>query len=77
MPAQDIHVIPADDRWAVVTESGNGRQTFATQEAAIAAGIRRARDKQVALRIHERDGKIREWDRLSNDPGDSPRDMKE
>ncbi|QYY30218.1 DUF2188 domain-containing protein [Cupriavidus pinatubonensis] len=36
MPGHDIHVVPADDRWAVETEGGHGRETFDTQADAIA-----------------------------------------
>ncbi|MBP0620911.1 DUF2188 domain-containing protein [Cupriavidus consociatus] len=51
MPGQDIHVVPADDRWAVETEGGHARETFDTQDEAIAAGTERAKQKQVELFI--------------------------
>ncbi|AMR78067.1 DUF2188 domain-containing protein [Cupriavidus nantongensis] len=72
MPGQDIHVVPADDRWAVETEGGNGRETYDTQEEAVAAGTERAKLKQVELFIHGRDGKIRERNSFGNDPRDIP-----
>jgi hypothetical protein len=72
MPGQDIHVVPADDRWAVETEGGHARETFDTQDEAIAAGRERAQQKQVELFINGRDGQIRE----RNSFGDDPRDIK-
>jgi len=68
MPGHDIHVIPADDRWAVETEGGHGRVTFDTQADAIAAGTRRAKEKKVELLVHGRDGKIRERNSFGHDP---------
>lgn len=70
MPGQNIHVVPADDRWAVWTEGGLGRETFDTQQAAIAAGTERAKQKKVELLIHGRDGQIRERNSFGNDPRD-------
>lgn len=46
MPGHDIHVVPADDRWAVETEGSPARETFDTQEEAVAAGTERAKQKK-------------------------------
>lgn len=70
MPGQDIHVVPADDRWAVETEGGHGRETFDTQAEAIAAATERAKQKKVELFIHGRDGQIRERNSFGHDPRD-------
>ena len=64
-----IHVVPANDGWAVEAEGDPGdRQVYDTQEAAIAAATERAREKQVELFIHCRDGKIRERNTYGDDP---------
>lgn len=70
MPGHDIHVVPADDRWAVETEGGGARETFDTQEEAVAAGTERAQQKKVELFIHGRDGQIRERNSFGHDPRD-------
>ncbi|ODV41479.1 hypothetical protein AWV79_35505 [Cupriavidus sp. UYMMa02A] len=73
MPRQhDIHVVPAGERWAVEAEGGTGRETFATQEDAIAAGTRRAKAAQVELLVHGRDGRIRERNTFGHDPRNIP-----
>jgi len=71
MPGDDIHVVPVGDRWAVETQ-GVGRETFETQDEAIASGTEQARDQQVELLIHGDDGQI--WER--NSFGNDPRDIK-
>lgn len=70
MPGNDIHVVPAGDRWAVEAEGGHGRETFDTQDEAITAGAERAREKHVELFIHGRDGQIRERNTFGHDPRD-------
>ncbi|QYY33579.1 DUF2188 domain-containing protein (plasmid) [Cupriavidus pinatubonensis] len=70
MPRQDIHVVPDEDRWAVEAEGGHGRETFDTQDEAIAAGTQRAKAKHVELFIHGRDGRIRERNTFGHDPRD-------
>lgn len=66
--ANDIHVVPAGDEWAVEAVGGGNRATFATQEEAIRAGTERAKADKVELLIHGRDGKIRERNSFGNDP---------
>ncbi|WP_454743952.1 DUF2188 domain-containing protein [Cupriavidus necator] len=70
MPGNDIHVVPDGDRWAVEAESGQGRETYDTQAAAIAAGTERAKQKKVELFIHGGDGQIRERNSFGHDPCD-------
>lgn len=55
------HVVPRDGQWAVRRE-GSARDTkrFATQEAAIRAARRIARNQGGELVVHGRDGRIRE-----------------
>ncbi|WP_454753540.1 DUF2188 domain-containing protein [Cupriavidus necator] len=65
-----MHVVPAGDRWAVEAEGSHGRDTFDTQEEAVAAGTERAQQKKVELLIHGRDGRIRERNSYGNDPRD-------
>lgn len=43
---------------------------FATQEEAIAAGTERAKQDEVELLIHGRDGQIRERNTFGHDPRD-------
>ncbi|NSX15963.1 DUF2188 domain-containing protein [Cupriavidus taiwanensis] len=73
MPSSDVHVVSAGDRWAVVADRGHGRETFRTLEEAITAGAEKARQRQVELLIHGRDGQIRERNPL----GLASRDIKE
>lgn len=70
MPGHDIHVVPAGERWAVETEGAQARETFDTQEEAVAVGAARAKTKKVELFIHGRDGKIRERNTYGHDPRD-------
>ncbi|WP_414224947.1 DUF2188 domain-containing protein [Cupriavidus necator] len=51
---------------------GLGRETFDSQDEAIAVGKSRAKEKEVELFIHGRDGQIRE----RNTFGDDPRQIK-
>lgn len=68
MPGNDVHVVPAGDRWAVVADGGHGRETFRTQDEAIASGTEKAKQRQVELLIHGRDGQVRERNSFGNDP---------
>jgi hypothetical protein len=72
MLAKDVHVVPAGDRWAVVADGGHGRETFLTQDDAIASGTEKAKQRQVELIIHGRDGHIRDRSSFGNAPADSP-----
>lgn len=68
MPAKSVHVVPADEGWAVEIEGKSERDVHPTQEAAIAAGTERAKRDQVELLIHGRDGQIRERNSFGHDP---------
>lgn len=72
MPARNIHVVPLESGWAIESEDGTGgRQLYATQEDAIAAGTEKARQLHVELLVHGRDGRIR----MRNSFGTDPRDI--
>lgn len=58
MRGDDIHIVPVGERWTIETQ-GVGRESFETQDEAIAAGTKRAREQQAELLIHDRDGQIR------------------
>lgn len=71
MPGNNIHVVPFEHGWAIESESGaGGRQLFASQEDAIAAGMEKAKQLCVELLIHGRDGRIRLRNSFGNDPSD-------
>ncbi|WP_354683939.1 DUF2188 domain-containing protein [Cupriavidus necator] len=71
MPGKNIHVVPLENGWAIESEDGaGGRQLYTSQEDAIAAGTEKAKQQQVELLIHGRDGQIRKRDSFGNDPGD-------
>lgn len=68
MANNDVHVVPAGNEWAVVIPGEDERNVFATQEAAIEAGKKRAQAHKVELLIHGRDGQIRVRSSFGNDP---------
>ncbi|MGO4416633.1 DUF2188 domain-containing protein [Cupriavidus sp. KB_39] len=71
--AKDVHVVPADNGWAVeLASSPADRQLFDTQEAAIASGTALARQNQVELFVYGRDGRIRERNSFGHDPRNIP-----
>ena len=71
--AQNIHVLPHGNRWAVKREGdADPMATFSTQAEAIEFGRDQARNDQVELMIHGADGQIREKDSHGNDPRDIP-----
>ena len=69
MAKQNYHVVPRDGEWAVVGE-GNSRASslHRTQADAIEAGRDHAKDNSSELRIHGRNGQIREGLSFGNDP---------
>jgi len=72
----DYHVVPHDDGWAVRRENASrASSTHRTQREAIDAGRRLAQQTSGELRIHGRDGKIRDSDSFGNDPH-PPKDRK-
>jgi hypothetical protein len=66
---KNLHVIPRDDKWAVVGE-GKSRpsSTFDTQTEAIEAARKLAKDRAGQLVVHGRNGRIRERDSYARDP---------
>ena len=75
MKKTSIHVVKNGNRWAV-KEGGTKTpvSNHNTQATAIQKAIDVARDQQAELRIHGRDGRIRETRSYGNDPF-PPRDM--
>jgi len=59
MSNNDVHVVHAGNEGAVIIPGEEERNVFATQEAAIEAGTKRAQTDKVELLIHGRDGQIR------------------
>ncbi|SEQ90148.1 DUF2188 domain-containing protein [Sphingobium sp. YR768] len=55
------HVVPGPRGWSVKkTGSVRASSTHSTQEEAIAAAVKIARNQKTVLYIHDRDGRIRE-----------------
>ena len=69
MAAQNQHVVPHEDGWAVKGE-GNQRATSVhnTQQQAIDAAREIARNQQSELIIHRPNGRIRDKDSHGQDP---------
>lgn len=73
---KDIHVVPHGDRWAVRKEGAKRvGSTHPTQRDAIERGRDQARRERVEVKIHRRDGRIRDSDSYGPDPF-PPRDKK-
>ena len=68
MAGHNVHVVPAGDRWAVVADGGHGRETFRTQEEAVASGTEKAKQREVELYVHGRDGQTRARNSCEHDP---------
>jgi len=76
MAKKDVHVVPHDDGWAVRREGAErASSVHRTQEQAADAGRRIAREERSELRIHGRDGRIRDSDSYGRDPN-PPKDQK-
>jgi hypothetical protein len=67
----DVHVVPNGEAWALQVD-GEKRDTFSTQNEAIARGRQLADEQQGELVIHGEDGEIREKASHGNDPPDIP-----
>jgi hypothetical protein len=63
------HVVPSEAGWSV-RKSGASRatRTFATQQDAIDAATRIARNQRTEVYVHGRDGRIRERNSYGTDP---------
>nr|WP_315591907.1 DUF2188 domain-containing protein [uncultured Cupriavidus sp.] len=68
MSCNNIHVVAAADQWAVVADGGHGREVFRSLEEAITSGTAKARQRQVELLIHGRDGHVRARSDYRDDP---------
>lgn len=73
----DLHVTPRKDGKWNVRRAGADRASSVhdTQKGAIKQGRTQARSNQSELRIHGKDGKIRDSDSYGNDPN-PPKDRK-
>ena len=69
MSKQGQHVVPSGDGWSV-RKAGASRvsSNHATQQEAIAAATKTARNQKTELYIHGRDGRIRERNSYGSDP---------
>jgi hypothetical protein len=73
---QNYHVVRHGDGWAARRENASRVSSqHQTQREAIEAGRRLAQQTRGELRIHGRDGKIRDTDSYGNDPN-PPKDTK-
>lgn len=63
------HVVPRENGWAIKKEGSNKASAIhSTQEEAINAAIKIAKNQRSEVVIHGRDGKIRDKDSYGNDP---------
>jgi uncharacterized protein YdaT len=69
MSKQGQHVVPSAAGWSV-KKAGAARasSTHATQNEAIEAATRIAKNQKTELFVHGRDGRIRERNSYGNDP---------
>ena len=75
MSKKNIHIVPADTKWAVKPEGSKPVSTHLTQRAAEEAGRKLAKQNQSELVTHRPDGRIRDKDSYGNDPH-PPKDTK-
>lgn len=73
---RNLHVVPRDNGWAVRRERAQRDSSHhSTQSDAFGAARETARREGLEVRIHGRDGRIRDSDSFGNDPC-PPRDKK-
>ena len=66
---KNLHVVPRDGGWGVRREGGQRDSSrHGTQKDAIDAARDTARRERGEVRIHGRDGRIRDSDSYGNDP---------
>jgi hypothetical protein len=71
--SKNYHVVPRDGTWAVQREGADiAASVHNTQADAIDAGRNLAENTHGELRIHGRDGRIREGYSYGNDPYPPP-----
>ena len=76
MSKKNVHVVPHKDGWATKTEgSDRAGSVHDTQGEAIERGREQAKRERSELRIHRKDGTIRDSDSYGNDPH-PPKDKK-
>jgi len=76
MSKKDVNVVPPKAGWATKTEgSGRAGTVHDTQAEAIERGREQAKRERSELRIHRKDGTIRDSDSYGNDPH-PPKDKK-
>jgi hypothetical protein len=69
MSKRNQHVVPHQDGWALKAESSQrATSVYKTQEEAIDAGRKIARNQGSELIIHGANGRIRAKDSYGNDP---------
>lgn len=69
MAKKGQHVVPRSDGWSVrKTGATRASSVHASQEDAIEAATRLARNQKTELYIHGRDGRIRERNSYGSDP---------
>jgi len=69
MSKRDIHVVPHPDGWAVKREGAERATSVHERKVdAVEAGRASARQDEVELVIHGKDGKIQDSDSYGNDP---------
>ncbi len=73
---KDIHVVPHEEGWAARREgSARASSIHRTQAEALKRGRGMAKQDQVELVTHGKDGRIRDSDSYGNDPT-PPKDKK-
>jgi len=66
---ENLHVVPNGDEWAVNRDRGKRNiRNFPNQQDAIDFAIPLAKNDEVELSIHGKDGKIRDKRSYGNDP---------
>lgn len=76
MGKKNVHVVPNGDKWSVKVEGVKTPvSNHRTQGAAITSGETVARRNESELRIHRKDGTIRDSDSYGRDPN-PPKDKK-
>ncbi|MCY0852748.1 DUF2188 domain-containing protein [Cupriavidus sp. D39] len=74
MANKNVHVVPHGDKWHVVREGAHEPSSAHDDlEDAIAAGTTEAKQDNVELMIHGRDGQIRMRNSYGHDPRDRER----
>lgn len=69
MAKRNVHVVPHEAGWAVRKDGAErASSVHSTQAEAADAGRRAAKAERSELRIHGRDGKIRDSDSFGRDP---------